>query len=190
MVNIKIKIEILILNMNLFKMTTINIIPDVCKKHIFSYLGCILDDKCIYITCKDFLKLTTCILNNYHNNTCKNVIEGCNLHRKKYYNVINNLKNLETRKYVNTVHFEDKIARLIATPYARKFGFISHFCCNGSGISYINNNKKKKLDFQNFKLRSNNSTMPDNVIDEFDLTISEEYICDYDDLEEEMEEFE
>jgi hypothetical protein len=42
----------------------------------------------------------------------------------------------EKRGYVNTIHFENDAQVILANPYLNKFGFISHRCCNGLGVSY------------------------------------------------------
>lgn len=112
---------------------------DILKK-IRSYLSCYLLDKNFF--------LTNTLNNSLH---CCNLIKykslvACKYHSKEkfLFNSIITLQEAEAefKKYksIYSIHFNTRKAFLLSEKYLELFGTVNHYCCNGTGVVYINNN--------------------------------------------------
>jgi len=60
----------------------------------------------------------------------------CDQHdNKALYNCFEVLSRIKERK-PSTIHFETKESCILAQPYISNFGTISHYCCDGKGITF------------------------------------------------------
>ena len=123
-----------------------NCLPEDCLCNIISFIPCKKNSQ-IYLISKYFHinKYQKCYGSSFtpHDVKFKKMI-CCKYHDHDSEDKIHviNILNQTPIKNTSTIHFKSIKSRKIAEPYINLFGIFSHYCCNGLGIMYINNNSK------------------------------------------------
>lgn len=112
------------------------LIPDDVIKIIFEYVGCLEFTKLNLIN-KEFNKIykslpKKCKILRYENLT------SCSKHINGYSHIIEVLNRFHSG-IKSSIHFNTIEDMEIAKPYIFELGTISHFCCGGKGVMFINN---------------------------------------------------
>lgn len=77
-------------------------------------------------------KLKVCKIYKYKN------LCTCSTHDNQYkIDAIKILLQTSKSKNVSTIHFPNKKSLNFAKRYLRDFGKISHYCCNGNGVMFL-----------------------------------------------------
>jgi hypothetical protein len=115
---------------------------------IIKFLDCKFNNKTsFYITNRTFyslyIKYQKCKLNVYKNLKC------CSYHINtkrqmdinSVINILTHENNKKIESHTRTIHFYNKEQIDIAKCYLSEYGIITHYCCNGLGVSYLDINK-------------------------------------------------
>tara|TARA_B100000900_G_scaffold372846_1_gene353032 strand:- start:122 stop:514 length:393 start_codon:yes stop_codon:yes gene_type:complete len=107
---------------------------------------CCKDKSILNYVSKVFYKKDNCCIIEYIQGNKK--LEFCKIHGdKKIKNIILKLKNADRQKKINTIHFDSSESLEIAKPFLEKYGLISHYCCDNTGVMYLSglNNPQSEL---------------------------------------------
>ena len=113
-------------------------LDEYVTRYILSFIDC---DSEIYKVNKFFRKEYKC-------RKIKMPIIGnclCKIHGDKDYFYCENVLNKYLYKNnIETIHFDTNKQMEIVKPYLKMLGRVSHFCCNGKGVMFLTDKKKKK----------------------------------------------
>ena len=112
-----------------FEMT----ITDDVIKIILEYVGCLEFTKFNIIN-KEFNKIYNSLQTKCKCLKYKNLI-SCSKHNNGYSHIIKILNQFGSGK--KSIHFDTLEDMEIAKPYIYELGTISHFCCGGKGVMFL-----------------------------------------------------
>ena len=97
---------------------------------------CCKDRNSLNYVSKLFYKKENCYVIEYIQG--KKKLQFCKIHDdKNIKDIIFKLKNADRQKKINTIHFNSEESLEIAKPFLNKYGVISHYCCNNTGVMYL-----------------------------------------------------
>ena len=97
---------------------------------------CCKDRNSLNYVSKLFYKKENCYVIEYIQGNKK--LQFCKIHDdKNIKDIIFKLKNADRKKKINTIHFDSEESLEIAKPFLEKYGVISHYCCNNTGVMYL-----------------------------------------------------
>ena len=112
------------------------LIPDDVVKIIFEYVGCLQFTQ-INMISKQLKKIYESLSRKCKCLKYKNLI-SCKKHPNGYGHIIDVLNSYHVGSK-RSIHFDTIEDMEIAKPYIFELGTISHFCCGGKGVMFINN---------------------------------------------------